>query len=83
MTDLQKRRLNSYLYQQIRNPILINYVPFVPTCLTYLGALNYCVLTCPHFSHVYVQCAYVSKYIFVLTCLLALNYFVPTCAQGT
>ena len=53
------------------NASLLNYVPFVPTCLTCLctlRALNYYVPTCLHALHYCVP-----------TCLLALNYYVPTC----
>ena len=52
------------------NASLLNYVPFVPTCLTCLctlRALNYYVPTCLHALHYCVP-----------TCLLALNYYVPT-----
>ena len=53
------------------NASLLNYVPFVPTCLTCLctlRALNYYVPTCLHALHYCVP-----------TCLLALNYYLPTC----
>ena len=74
---------------------LLNYVPFVPTCLTCLRAtwlklLRTYVPTClellrayvpahPHFSRAYMLTC---VYIFFMpTCLCALNYFVPTCTH--
>ena len=55
---------------------LLNYVTFVPTCLTCLRAY---VPKRPNFSHAYVL-TYLDIF-FVPTCLRALNYFVPTCAH--
>ena len=47
---------------------LLNYVPFVPTCVTCLCALRAYVPSCLKLLRAYVP-----------TCLRALNYYVSTC----
>ena len=64
-----------FIYKPIADVLkgLLNYVPFVSTCLR---ALNYYVPTCLR-----VLIFYVPIYIFMPTCLCALNYFVPMCTH--